>query len=291
MSIKKEVIYMIQDIEPLHLYNEWKKDARPKASDYVMHFVGRDLLCTIDDNCLEFPERCQFADGDEAFTYLFELDGRGYYLLKDTTKRELPGYSYRDIALFRSERPREMAFAAVSAWHLFCWYRDSRFCGRCGTKAEHDSNERMMHCPKCGNMIFPRIMPSVIVAVTNGDKIVLTQYNRPGAQRTALVAGFNEFGETIEQTVHREVQEELGLKVKDLVYYKSQPWGISGGGLMMGFWCRVDGDDTIKLDRVELADGAWVSRKELQETYADAGIALTGEMIRIFSEGKEPYDQ
>lgn len=91
--------------------------------------------------------------------------------------------------------------------------------------------------------------------------------------------------------MHREVQEELGLKVKDLVYYKSQPWGISGGGLMMGFWCRVDGDDTIKLDRVELADGAWVSRKELQETYADAGIALTGEMIRIFSEGKEPYDQ
>lgn len=80
-------------------------------------------------------------------------------------------------------------------------------------------------------MIFPRINPSVIVAVTHGDYLLLTQYaNRPGATRTALIAGFTEFGETAEQTVHREVMEEVGLKIKNLRYYKSQPWGISGGG-------------------------------------------------------------
>ena len=282
---------MIQDIAPLHLFNEWKKDARPKAGSAVMHFSGHDILCTIDDNQLKFPQRRQFPEGDEAFTYLFSLDGREYYLLAGDSRRELPGFSYRDIVLFRTEKPKELAFAAVSAWHLYCWYRDSQYCGRCGTRAVHDPNERMMHCPKCGNMIFPRVMPSVIVAVTNGDKVVLTQYNRPGAQRTALVAGFVEFGETVEQTVHREVREELGLEVTDLHYYKSQPWGISGGGVMMGYWCRVDGDDTITLDRFELADAAWVSRAELQETYTDAGIALTGEMIRVFSEGKDPYSQ
>ena len=282
---------MIQDIEPLHLFNEWKKDAVPKANSVVMHFVNHDILCTIDDNRLKFPQRRQFPDGDEAFIYLFSLDGREYYLLQGAEQRQLEGFSYRDIGMFRTEKPRELAFAAVSAWHLFCWYRDSRYCGRCGARAEHDKNERMMHCPKCGNMIFPRVMPSVIVAVTNGDKVVLTQYNRPGAQRTALVAGFVEFGETVEQTVHREVKEELGLEVTDLRYYKSQPWGISGGGVMMGYWCRVDGDDTITLDRFELADAAWVSREELQKTFTDPRIALTGEMIRMFSQGKDPYSQ
>ena len=267
---------MIQDIEPKHLYNEWKKNAVPKKSSAVVQFRGQDLLCRIDDNGLKFPSRAQFTEPDEAFTYLFELDGREYYLLFDENERALDGYSYRNIGLFRTEKPKELAYAAVSAWHLCSWYRDARYCGRCGEKLVHDGNERMMRCPKCGNMIFPRINPSVIVAVTHGDYLLLTKYaNRPGAQRTALVAGFTEFAESFEQTVHREVMEEVGLKVKDLRYYRCQPWGISGN-IMMGYWCRLDGDDdTIHLDNFELADGAWVSREELRENYTGNGIALT----------------
>lgn len=220
----------------------------------------------------------------------FELDGREYYLLFDENERALDGYSYRNIGLFRTEKPKELAYAAVSAWHLCSWYRDARYCGRCGEKLVHDVNERMMRCPKCGNMIFPRINPSVIVAVTHGDYLLLTKYaNRPGAQRTALVAGFTEFAESFEQTVHREVMEEVGLKVKDLRYYRCQPWGISGN-IMMGYWCRLDGDDdTIHLDNFELADGAWVSREELRENYTGNGIALTSEMIAEFAAGRDPY--
>ena len=211
---------MIQDIEPKHLYNEWKKNAVPKKSSAVVQFRGQDLLCRIDDNGLKFPSRSQFTEPDEAFTYLFELDGREYYLLFDENERVLDGYSYRNIGLFRTEKPKELAYAAVSAWHLCSWYRDARYCGRCGEKLVHDVNERMMRCPKCGNVIFPRINPSVIVAVTHGDYLLLTKYaNRPGAQRTALVAGFTEFAESFEQTVRREVMEEVGLKVKDLRYY------------------------------------------------------------------------
>ena len=210
---------MIQDIEPKHLYNEWKKNAVPKKSSAVVQFRGQDLLCRIDDNGLKFPSRSQFTEPDEAFTYLFELDGREYYLLFDENERALDGYSYRNIGLFRTEKPKELAYAAVSAWHLCSWYRDARYCGRCGEKLVHDVNERMMRCPKCGNMIFPRINPSVIVAVTHGDYLLLTKYaNRPGAQRTALLAGFTEFAESFEQTVQREVMEEVGLKVKDLRY-------------------------------------------------------------------------
>ena len=89
---------------------------------------------------------------------------------------------------------------------------------------------------------------------------------------------------------HREVMEEVGLKVKNLRYYKSQPWGISGGGLLLGYWCELDGDDeTIHLDNFELADGAWVSREELRENYTGNGIALTSEMISEFAAGRDPY--
>ena len=142
---------MIQDIEPKHLYNEWKKNAVPKKSSVVVQFRGQDLLCRIDDNGLKFPSRSQFTEPDEAFTYLFELDGREYYLLFDENERALDGYSYRNIGLFRTEKPKELAYAAVSAWHLCSWYRDARYCGRCGEKLVHDGNERMMRCPKCGN--------------------------------------------------------------------------------------------------------------------------------------------
>lgn len=278
---------MIQDIFPSTFDNQYRPGAKPSANAFVAHFVGKDLLCRVDENQLKFPRRKQFYQNDEAFTYLFAVNDTEYYLLNDKEAQTLEGWSYRDIALFRSEKPLEAAFAAVTAWHLHVWYQDSQYCGRCGTKANHDDKERMMHCPKCGNMIFPRVMPSVIVGVINGDSILMTQYNRPGAARTALVAGFNEIGETIEETVHREVMEEAGLKVKNLRYYKSQPWGIAAGNLMMGFWCEVDGDDTIHVDTFELADAAWVSRQELRETYVDTGIHLTGEMIRMFAEGKE----
>lgn len=278
---------MIQEIFPKAFDNQFRPGSKPGPDAFVAHFSGKDLLCRVDETGLQLPRRSRFSDADEAFTYLFSIDREEYYLLNNNTRHEAEGWNYRDISLFRTEGPRETAFAAVSAWHLYCWYRDSQYCGRCGTKAEHDGKERMMHCPRCGNMIFPRIMPSVIVGVINGDSILLTQYNRPGAKRTALVAGFNEFGETIEDTVRREVMEEAGLRVKNLRYYKSQPWGISGGGLLMGFWCEVDGDDTIRMDDTELADAAWVTRRELQETFTDPGIALTSEMIRVFSEGKE----
>ena len=111
---------MIHDIEPKHLYNEWKPNAVPKRSSAVVQFCGRNLLCRIDDNGLKLPSRAMFPDGDERFTYLFELDGREYYLLRDETPRGPDGWTYRDIGIFRTEQPKEIAFAAVSALCAVC---------------------------------------------------------------------------------------------------------------------------------------------------------------------------
>lgn len=278
---------MLQDIAPHRFDNHYDPAKRPRAADAAVCFRGRELLCRAEDGALSFPAVGELPEG--AYTYLFSVDDRGYYLRRDEGEPQAPGYAYRDIGVFRTARPGEAALAAVTAFHLASWYAEARYCGKCGAKTVHDGAERMMRCPECGHMIFPKIMPSVIVAVTEGDRLLLTRYaNRPGASRFALVAGFTEIGETAEQTVEREVMEEVGLRVKNIRYYKSQPWGISAGGLLLGYWCEVDGADEIRLDRAELAEGAWVTRDELRAVYRDRGVSLTNEMIVAFIRGENP---
>ena len=162
------------------------------------------------------------------------------------------------------------------------WYETHRFCGRCGNPMVKDKKERMVKCSECGQMEFPKICPAVIVGITNGNRLLMTKYAHAEHKRYALVAGYAETGETIEETVAREVMEEVGLKVKNLRYYKSQPWSYSDS-LLFGFFCEVDGDDTVVLDENELAIAEWFEREEIPVEAND--ISLTNEMIVAFKNG------
>lgn len=110
----------------------------------------------------------------------------------------------------------------------------------------------MMYCPECRITEYPKISPAVIVGVTHGNKLLMSKYANRDFNKYALIAGFTEIGETIEETVRREVMEEVGLKVKNIRYYKSQPWSFTDT-LLFGFFAELDGDETITLDREELA--------------------------------------
>jgi NAD+ diphosphatase len=213
------------------------------------------------------------------------MNGENFFLWTDTAPEQLDGFAYEPVRLLRQLKSKEICYAVMTGWHLYNWYRSNRICGCCGTPTEHDTKERMLRCPSCGNLIFPRISPAVIVAVTDGDRLLLSKYAGRAYTRYALLAGYTEIGETIEQTVHREVLEEVGLKVKNLRYYKSQPWGVDGN-VLMGFYCDLDGSDAIRIDEEELAMAGWYPRHDLPAQ--DDGISLTREMIRIFGEGKEP---
>ena len=138
-----------------------------------------------------------------------------------------------------------------------------------------------MVCPDCKNTIYPRIMPAVIVGVINKDKLLLTKY-RTGFKYNALIAGFIEIGETVEETVKREVKEETGLSVKNLRYYKSQPWGCAND-ILLGFYCDVDGDDKIIMDEKELKYAEWVKREDI--ILQPGEFSLTNEMMKMFKEG------
>ena len=152
---------------------------------------------------------------------------------------------------------------------------------------ERDKVERAMRCPSCGQIVYPRINPAVLAAVRHRDKLLLTHYaNRPNATRYALVAGFTEIGETLEDTVRREVMEEVHLPVKNIRYHGSQPWGFAGN-IMVGFWADLDSEDeTVILDRSELDEGVWLSREELPVEENPA--SLTHTMIQLFRQGKDP---
>ena len=147
-----------------------------------------------------------------------------------------------------------------------------------------DEHLRMMKCPSCGNMVFPKIAPAVIVGVTNGDKILMTKYAGREYKKYALIAGFTEIGETAEQTVEREVMEEVGLHVKNIRYYKSQPWGYDSN-LLLGYFCELAEEHKIELDETELSLAEWIDYKDVPDD--PEGLSLTREMMQTFREKKK----
>ncbi len=287
-------VTMIQDLGERKLYNEFEK-AQAKAIDKVFVFdQDKILVARKRDGRLCVPKVADFSE--RGFVYLFRIEEDGYYLLQECMRTFesgflLPeiynllerGFFWESTRNLRDLENKELAFAASTAHHLYQWYRDSKFCGRCGKPLLADDKERMMRCDSCGNMVYPKIAPAVIVGVINGDKILLTKYNGRVYKKYALIAGFTEIGETAEETVAREVMEEAGLRVKDITYYKSQPWGTDCN-LLLGFFCHVDGSDTITMDAEELSVAEWVKRDEME--VRDDGISLTREMMRVFQEGK-----
>ena len=175
--------------------------------------------------------------------------------------------------------PQHIAFAGITGNQLFRWLENHKYCGRCGSKMIKSENERAMVCSECGQIIYPTISPAVTVAITNGDKILLARNARGNFTKFALVAGFVEIGESFEETVKREVMEEVGLKVKNIRYYKSQPWAFSDTE-MIGFFVELDGDDHVTIQEDEIAEARWFSREELSDDLPQ--LSLSFEMIETF---------
>ncbi|MGI6118140.1 MAG: NAD(+) diphosphatase [Bilifractor sp.] len=280
---------MIQDIYPKVFHNEFHDEQPmtvPHDEERVLVYDGGKALVKFDaQDRLTYPTVEDFKGRDVRYTYLFSIDNKAYFLGEPQDGFLPDGYSFEKISIFRSAAPKVRSFAGVTGHSLYEWYQAHRFCGRCGTPMEKDHRERMVRCPKCGLMIYPRISPGVIVGVINNGKILMSKYAGGGYRHFALIAGFTEIGETIEQTVHREVMEEVGIRVKNLRFYKSQPWPFSNS-LLMGFFCDLDGDDRLTLQEDELAEAGWYRPEEVPEDIDH--IALTQEMMTMFKNGTYP---
>ncbi len=280
---------MIQDIKPRVFYNQYASN-QIKPEDYIIHFQEKQIYIKQVEKEIFFPRYQEYCDWikcqgreieNSRLIYLFSIDTHRYFWLDMEGTLDIGDYQYIRMYDIRRLQPLHRVMAAATAWHLYVWYDSNRYCGKCGLPTMPDERERMLRCSHCGNMIFPKVAPAVIVGVINGDRMLLTRYAGREYKRYALIAGFNEIGETIEETVHREVMEEVGLRVKNIRYYKSQPWGFDLN-LLLGFFCEVDDDGPICLDEQELECAEWVRREDIP-IYGEH-LSLTHEMMQLFKE-------
>ena len=282
---------MIQDIFPHKLHNEFRPGRQPAPDSPLFFFRGDKLLAKVSDGNLILPVCGEFTMTPDQTVFLFAVDEREMFLCLEDGCALPEGYDLYPLRSLRKEAegPKEMLFAAFTAVHLAHWYGMNRFCGCCGARMVPAPDERAMDCPACGRRLYPRIQPAVIVGVTNKDSILITRYADRPLAIPALIAGFTEIGETLEETVAREVMEEAGLRVRNIRYYKSQPWGIADD-LLAGFYCDVDGDPSIRLDEHELKEAVWTPRDQVTGQPDD--FSLTNEMMMVFKSGCEPrgYD-
>lgn len=276
---------MIHEILPHRFNNIFLSNKNVGNQDFILHFAGNSLLLKSKGNLYEFPRKIDFPEISDTtnMVFLFTLDDIPCYLIFDDLKGAGDEFVYREISFFRTVKQLEIAWISITGYHLMNWYIQNRFCGKCGAKTYQKKDERALICCGCNSVIYPRISPAVIAAIRCNDKILLARNVTFPGKWYSLIAGYVDIGESLEETLIREVKEEVGLNITNIRYYKSQPWPFSGS-LMIGFIAEADESQPIIIDEKEIAEAAWFSRDKLPEHASNLSIA--GEMIEKFERGE-----
>ena len=273
---------MIHEIYPHRFNNQYLTGKNMYENDFVFHFKDNKLLLKTNGLEPEIPRKRDFSEIKADSIYLFSLDEVSCFLLWDDLNTYSECLVYSEISFFRTVQPKETGWIALVAYHLWKWYSDHKFCGKCGAQTKHKTDERALVCTQCDNLIFPKISPAVIVAITCKDKLLLAGNAGFTGGWYSLIAGYVDIGETLEETVIREVKEEVGLNVHNIRYYKSQPWALSGT-LMVGFIAEADENQSIVVDGLEITKANWFRKDELPPYPSNASIS--GEIIEKFKNG------
>lgn len=164
------------------------------------------------------------------------------------------------------------------ALQLATWRKQHQFCGQCGQKTQSHPYENALHCNACALFFYPKILPCMMCLIVNGDYCLLAQHEKHRGGFYSTLAGFVEAGETVEQTVHREVMEEVGLTVDRLDYFSSQAWPFPHQ-LMIGYFAHYQSGD-ITIDDDEIIDAQWFHYTDLP--HIPSSDSLSGMMIEAF---------
>ncbi|NMA06851.1 MAG: NAD(+) diphosphatase [Ruminococcaceae bacterium] len=274
---------MLHEISP-HVFKPEYFNRKVEYDDVILIFEGDEVLTVEKEGRNIFPAYADVANHIEnSARYLFSIDDIAFFLGCLKTKYLPEKFNRLPVRLFREMDPMWMGFAGITGNHLSNWYETHRFCGRCSRAMNHSEKERALVCSECGIIQYPRISPAVMVAVTDGEYILVTKYKGGSYRRFSLVAGFVEVGETLEDAARREVYEETGIKIKNLKYFKSQPWAFSGS-LLSGFFAERDGNHEIVIDDVEIGYAAWAHYSEIpcNELFDKTGLSLSSVLISEF---------
>ena len=204
--------------------------------------------------------------------YLGTLQGRPCHSAEVSPDTVAPeGMEFRELRPLYGVLDEDIYLLAGKAVQIVNWDKTHQFCGRCGHQTQTLRDERAKKCPVCGFLSYPRLSPAVITAVLKDKEILLAHYAAfPGNMHT-IIAGFVEPGETLEECIKREIHEEVGIKVKNIDYFGSQPWPFPNS-LMIGFTAEYESGE-ISVDGAEISEAGWYDANNLPELPPKMSIA------------------
>ena len=276
---------MIHEIFPHRFNNQFIPGKDIGEEDFVLFYLENSLLVRKNNDEIDIPRKKDFPDFSNSIknVFLFTLDDVSCFLIWDCPETDNDKFIYKEINFFRTFRQKEFAWISIVGLQVRNWYSLNRFCSKCGSETKEKPGDRALICPDCNTTVFPKISPAIIVAIRCNDKILLAHNANFHENWHSLVAGYVDIGESLEEAVIREVKEEVGLDVRNIRYYKSQPWPFSGS-MMIGFFAEADDTQPVCPDNIEITEAAWFSRGNLPNHPPE--ISIAGEMIDRFEKNE-----
>ena len=243
----------------------FKENYKTKDKSYYFIFNNNRELYLINNNVPNFEK--EYNNFNINFQlYIGKYENKPCFVLNTNTENNEDFYSLKDVY----EYNKDLYLIATRAVLINDWFKSHQYCGACGTKTIIDNKDMMLKCPKCGQVHYTRIAPAIIVAIRKDNKLLMAKHSKH-KQNYSLIAGFVEAGESIEESVHREVLEEVGIHIKNLEYVKSQPWPFPNS-LMLAFNAEYDYGN-IKVDNDEIIEAKWFEKDEIEEMESDISIS------------------
>jgi len=259
------------------------------VSSSIVFVADSDALLLKQENgAVEFPGLNDFDPGlrdRDEIEYLGTMNGYHWFCIPYHETIAVPeGMFFKNFRLILREGIEEnLALVASRAIHIVDWSKRNKYCGVCGGITEKNRGERAKKCSSCGNIIYPRISPAIIIAVVKEDKLLLAHNKKFKERWYSTVAGFMEPGESIEACAQREVLEEVGIQIKNIRYFASQPWPFPDS-LMIGLTAEYESGE-VTPDGVEIDDADFFSVSELPDTPGSSSVA--GRLIKWFLENNK----
>lgn len=260
------------------------KKTKEKIKDDDLAFIifNQEFLVYNENNQVNITKYKQIKNviSQEPDYYLGILNGKHCFVYMLSDRIKVPDrYSFQSIRVIENDNFIEMYFdSCAHAMQIAHWDQTHQYCSCCGEKLEAHALERSKVCPNCHATYYPKICPAVIVAILKDDQILLAHNDKFPEGLYSLVAGFVEAGETLEACVQREINEEIGIQVKNIRYFNSQPWPFPNS-LMFGFIADYKKGE-ISPDGVEITDAQWFNKDSLPKFPKKTSIA--GKMIRLY---------
>lgn len=237
---------------------------------YIVLFSGDDLLIRHPHNTFELPMATDYPDlnklGYKGFLFA-HTDSEEFILydIKEIDKSELVTSKWQFVSFrdCRDAYKHPHYIEATMALQYLHWLRNHRFCGHCGHQLGEANTDRSLTCSACHHILYPYMGLAVIVAIRKDDKILLAHNSNFPENFYSVIAGFVDSGETLEKAVAREVMEEVGIKVKNIKYFGSQPWPFPNS-LMIGFTADYDSGE-VTPDNIEIHHADWFDIKNLPD--------------------------